>query len=351
MLGKTAHALARSLQIFRQAIPQMSSLKIPVTPENYAVWYHYVMGYDLALKHEIEQRLRQQQAFDSRVNDTLYTTYIQRDPSQRFENVHNETQKLIASLVEQIRASSAGTRAFSEVLGELDAELAQPSSPEQLSQMIRRLTAGVTEVLNNNQQMESSLTQLSQDASGLRQELAQVREQALLDPLTSLYNRRALEHELNARLLAYTQTREDCCLILLDVDHFKRFNDTYGHAVGDQVLRFVAMTLRRVSGQEPFIARYGGEEFVLVLPQWDYGKALVLAEQIRLQIAQQNLATQQGQQPIGHITVSLGVACMQASDDAEGLLIRADKAMYQAKQQGRDQVVGERDRILDDVGA
>ena len=133
------------------------------------------------------------------------------------------------------------------------------------------------------------------------------------------------------------------CLMLLDIDHFKNFNDTYGHQTGDQVLRLVAMTLKSNIKGKDLAARYGGEEFVAILPETDLEGAIIVADNIRKAIQAKELLKRSTNEKLGRITASFGVAVFRPADTASTLIERADRCLYAAKHAGRNRVVSEID--------
>jgi diguanylate cyclase (GGDEF)-like protein len=165
-----------------------------------------------------------------------------------------------------------------------------------------------------------------------------LQEQAMQDPLTGLYNRRHMEAELAREVRRCHRKGAPLGLIMADIDHFKRFNDTYGHEAGDELLRAMGDFLRRFVRGEDIVCRYGGEEFLLILPETSVELAGERAETLRQQA--QTLAVQHGKRVLGPITLSLGVACLpEHGTTALELLRAADIALYQAKRAGRDRVV------------
>lgn len=152
------------------------------------------------------------------------------------------------------------------------------------------------------------------------------------DPLTGLPNRRALYPAVDGLLVATPQGKAGS-VILLDLDHFKRINDTYGHNVGDDVLIYTAALLRSALRDSDTVGRWGGEEFLITLPDTDTLGATRVAQRLR------RLMHNTAQPPVGQVTASLGVATCEPGDDLRVLTARADAAMYEAKQQGRNRVV------------
>jgi diguanylate cyclase (GGDEF)-like protein len=189
----------------------------------------------------------------------------------------------------------------------------------------------------------TALARLSQYAIELEQEIAerqkaqaQLLELAITDSLTGLHNRRHFMESAQQELDRARRYQTPLSLALLDADHFKAVNDRYGHPVGDQALQMLAATGRRLLRDIDLFARIGGEEFAILLPQTDHAAAWIVADRLRQAIMDQPIATEQG--PL-HLTVSLGLASLDpATVDLDDLIRRADLALYQAKQNGRNRV-------------
>ena len=161
--------------------------------------------------------------------------------------------------------------------------------------------------------------------------------QSIRDPLTGLFNRRYLQESLDRELNRAARSKKPLGLIMLDIDHFKNFNDTHGHDAGDAVLREVAAMLSNHLRKPDSACRYGGEEFTLILPDADLKAGIQKAEQLRE--AAKRLEIQYGRQLVGPITLSLGVACFpEHGTSSSELLQAADAALYESKTAGRDKV-------------
>ncbi|TMH35798.1 MAG: GGDEF domain-containing protein [Betaproteobacteria bacterium] len=181
----------------------------------------------------------------------------------------------------------------------------------------------------------AELAQRNREAALLREKL---REQAMRDKLTGLYNRHYVEEWFGLELRRAQRHGRPLAAIMLDIDHFKRFNDSFGHEAGDLVLRELAGVLRRFARESDVACRYGGEEFLVLLPECPFDAALPRAERLREEIAK--LELRYDDQPLGPVTVSLGVAAFpDHAKESEQLLRCADEALYLAKQSGRNRVV------------
>jgi diguanylate cyclase len=198
-------------------------------------------------------------------------------------------------------------------------------------------------VTEKSRTLEERLSQASGEVAELRQNLEVVRREALTDPLTGIPNRKLFESRLREAARNAVETSEPLALLMLDIDHFKRFNDTYGHQLGDQVLRLVAKTLADgVKGRDT-PARFGGEEFVIVLPQTRLENAVTLAEQIRRTMARHKVVRKDTGEEYGVIALSVGASVYRPGEDLADLIRRADAALYHAKHTGRNRVVAEDD--------
>ena len=193
-----------------------------------------------------------------------------------------------------------------------------------LDRMTRRLLA-------HSQEMEETVRQRTQELQSANQALEM---QARCDPLTGLLNRRGLEGQFDFAIALARRSGRPLSLLTVDVDHFKRVNDTHGHGVGDQVLQGLARTLQQRLRRSDVAARIGGEEFVALLPDTGLKEAQATADALRLAVAAQE------HPQVGHITISLGVSALRAGDEdsASALMQRADAALYQAKGEGRNRV-------------
>jgi diguanylate cyclase len=199
------------------------------------------------------------------------------------------------------------------------------------------------DIRRDNKALEARLKSSKQEITQLQQNLETVRNESLTDPLTTLANRKYFDEALAATLAESTDTNEPMSLMLTDIDHFKTFNDTYGHLTGDQVLRLVALTVKQnVKGQD-IAARYGGEEFAVVLPRTTLREAITVGDQIRRAVMSKELMKRSSGEHLGRVTISIGVAALRSGDTTHSLIERADGCLYAAKRNGRNRVICESD--------
>ncbi len=213
---------------------------------------------------------------------------------------------------------------------EIDAYMAKTdiSAQKLVTAIIASLRAYefITEIQSLNAELEARVAMRTEELEKL----------AMLDPLTGAGNRRHLEQRAAAEIQSCQRDHQSLCLIIFDLDHFKHINDTWGHPVGDVVLRQVVKTAKDLLRPSDFLARIGGEEFIILLPGTNEQSGETIAERIRLAIAALQIKTEQGN--IVTLTASFGIVVMNDPFDLETSIARADGALYQAKQAGRNQI-------------
>jgi len=215
------------------------------------------------------------------------------------------------------------------------------------ARMIRGLEIGVNDYLmrpiDKNELQARVRTQIRKKryTERLRDNVQQSIEMAITDALTGLYNRRYMESHLTTLVEQAALRGKPLTALVLDIDHFKAINDTYGRDAGDDVLREFATRVRKSIRGIDLACRYGGEEFVIVMPETDMAVATIVAERLRRRIASEPFSIQQGARAI-EVTISIGIATLDAAaDSAAAILKRADQALYRAKRDGRNRVAAD----------
>jgi diguanylate cyclase len=247
----------------------------------------------------------------------------------------------IEAVHEAIASAMATANAYSGTLQSASGDLGREMTETELRAMAQKLLGETRRMQDANASLEQKLEASREDISALQRDLDEVRRESMLDPLTKIYNRKSFDEGL---LKAFNEAAENgapLCLMLLDIDHFKRFNDTWGHQTGDQVLRLVAMTLKSNIKGKDMAARYGGEEFAAVLPETDLEGAVIVADNIRKAVQAKELLKRSTNEKLGRITASFGVAMYKPGDTPSTLIERADRCLYAAKHAGRNRVISE----------
>jgi diguanylate cyclase len=184
--------------------------------------------------------------------------------------------------------------------------------------------------------MEQRLDAAKQEMETLQQSLAVTAIEAMQDTVTGLANRRGFNSAIEQACERANSDATPFSLLMLDIDHFKEFNDRFGHLMGDSVLGLIGVTLKQTIKGQDFAARYGGEEFAVILPDTSLRNAGALADQIRERIMARELRKRSTGETLGGITVSIGVACHRPGERPRPIIERADACLYEAKRAGRN---------------
>ncbi len=338
----------RTLAFAKVALGQIRALGQPATPRNFEIWYNYATGYNQTLNQTINETLSKKGALSEADLDQIYDNYIAFNHlGDRMDSVNSRVLDEINQVITTIDAAAGSASGYSKRLNLASQELASANDGEALRGVIERMVQGAKEMELNNRTLEAGLASSRQEIEQLQQSLEAVRLESLTDPLTTLANRKFFDNELTKGLAETKERNEPFSLLMADIDHFKSFNDQYGHLTGDQVLRLVALAIKQnVKGQDT-AARYGGEEFIIALPNTSLQSAITVAEHIRHAVMTKELMRRSNGERLGHVTISIGAAMLRPGDSTQLLIERADKCLYAAKRHGRNRVICEADPEAD----
>ncbi len=324
---------------------------IPPYPQFYELLYTYATGVNPSLNNRINAIFRSGTSPSTDLAETLYNEFLKSDVNDRMSSVSERMQARIGAVHQAIDSAMTNANAYAGSLQSASGDLARDISADDMKELAGRLLAETRRMQDTNRQLEKKLQASRDDISALQRDLDDVRRESMLDPLTKIANRKSLDEGLEDAMTAAAMTGDALCLMLIDIDHFKNFNDTYGHQTGDQVLRLVAMTLKSNIKGKDLAARYGGEEFVALLPSTDLEGAVIVAENIRKAIQAKELLKRSTNEKLGRITASFGVAAFHMTDTAASFIERADRCLYAAKHAGRNRVISENELAAIDAAA
>ncbi|NIB42912.1 GGDEF domain-containing protein [Pseudomaricurvus alkylphenolicus] len=332
-----------AMQRLESALEKMREHAIPATPENIMVWYHYVVEDIPQLNSEVDRVINRELAFTPQICHQLYHRFFTEVDRRKMDLLRDAIRQLIAHFLDHIHVLSDGITDYEQVLNDCAESLRGEQDEASLVQLVDRLLQHSQKAKNVSCKARQKIETLNEEVNQLRNTLQELERSALEDALTGIANRRAFDQIFEEQVKLTKTTGRGCCLLLLDIDHFKVFNDKYGHQSGDKVLRFVASILKKMIKGQDFVARFGGEEFAVLLPATEYGGGMALAQSIANRIGGTKLTIGSNQEPVDPITVSIGVSWCRKKDTADTLFSRADASLYQAKESGRNKVVGQQD--------
>ena len=341
----------RALGYATSAIDLLKRATIPPYPQFYELLYTYATGVNPALNARINAIFREG---DPTVDlaERLYNEFLRaQDATERITNVSERMSARIESVHQAIDTALTTASTYSGVLQTADVDLGGDVKAGALKTMTQRLLTETRRMQDANSQLERKLKASREDIAALQRDLDDVRREAMLDPLTKIFNRKYFDEGMIKAIVRAADGGGPLSLILLDIDEFKRFNDTWGHQTGDQVLRLVAMTLKSNIKGKDIAARYGGEEFAAILPQTDLEGAVIVADNIRRAIQAKELLKRSTNEKLGRITASFGVAAFRPGDTPSTLIERADRCLYAAKHAGRNKVLSETELKTDAIVA
>jgi diguanylate cyclase len=215
--------------------------------------------------------------------------------------------KELEAVSKAIQNAQKTNAAFGKQLAGASKSLDGSTDVEAIKTVVTSLTEATRRVHKENQSLETRLADSTAEVERLREHLEQVRRDATTDGLTNLANRKAFDDELDRACQEGDEAGTSLCLAVLDIDHFKGFNDTWGHQTGDQVIRYVASVIGRVAAMPRFAARYGGEEFAMIFPR-EAPRSSATLEEIRVEVSSRMLKRRSTNEDLGAITISSGFA-------------------------------------------
>jgi diguanylate cyclase len=334
----------RTMAFAEVAIGQIKSLRQAAIPRNYEIWYVYATGYNSPLNKVINETLARNGKLTEADLEQIHDTYLsQIKTSDRIDKVGARVIGEIDDVMTLIGEALGMSASYHHSLSGAAEKLSAADSRDQVKAVVESLVKSTREMRDTNKALKERLALSKTEISNLQQSLEAIRAESLTDPLTGLGNRKYFDRSIDNSVKSALAGGEPLSLLMFDIDHFKSFNDSYGHLTGDQVLRLVGMPLRQnIKGQD-ITARYGGEEFAVVLPNTALRQALTVADHIRRAVMSKELKKKSTGEILGRVTISVGVSILRAGDDTDSLIERADACLYAAKRNGRNRVICEVD--------
>ncbi len=329
----------RTIVYGENAVGHLRKNEIPAYPRNYELWYTYAAGFNHALNKTVNDIIRARGKITLPEVDKVYDQFIAPTRiGERIDEVGGRLSQEINGVAGLIETQRASTSVYSTSLGEAKAALAGATENGTLETIVQGLIEATHETESVNRKLEDQLNESRRQIAELQESLEAIRYESLVDDLTTLANRKHFDQTLERMITDANASGNTFSLLFTDIDHFKKFNDTFGHQTGDQVLRLVALAVKQnIKGQD-VACRYGGEEFAVLLPRTGLEKSSVVAEHIREAVFSKELVKRSTGENLGRITISIGVSEWKRGDTAQSMIERADMCLYAAKHGGRNQV-------------
>lgn len=326
----------KAYDLARLAMEAMEGHKVWPTVRNYEIWVHYVAEREGALAMEIDRLIAAGQPFTESVGEALAAQFL---PEARLNGdileAGDTLSRELSTVTKAIESAQKSSEAYGQHLASVSESL-DSNDAAKVRTVVDSLSAATRRVQNENGVLEAQLAETTAELGRLREHLEQVRRDAMTDGLTNLANRKSFDEALDAACVNADGNTEAMTLAIIDIDHFKGFNDAWGHQIGDQVLRYVASVIGRMGASPRMAARYGGEEFAIIFPCEQGRTAMAVLEEIREEVSSRVLKRRSTNEDLGAITVSAGYAERLAGETAMSLLERADAALYASKHAGRN---------------
>jgi diguanylate cyclase len=333
--------LARARSIADSAIGTLERLEIPATPANYVIWYEYHAGLSPNLQRTIDVIISNNARFDEDTLQDLYSMFFSSaKEAQAVREASMHALETLQEIVGVVDSAGADANRFGAALS----GIASGKIGETLGECLGNLKDLIEDLVLESKKMSGRseyvglrMRESADKIVALERNLENAIRDATLDGLTGVENRKSFDAAIRKIAGEAMNSGDDLALLMIDIDHFKRVNDTWGHQTGDAVLRHLAKTVEKAVRGGDHVARYGGEEFAVILPSTDVNGAVSVAENIRRALADEPVVLDVSP-PMTPVTVSIGIACYEPGDPLAEWVGRTDAALYKAKREGRNRV-------------
>ncbi len=336
----SAKDIENDFQYAKQALSFMLKHRVSPAPENYDIWYHYAKGENKALMHEVDSVINNNLTFTQETSSYIHNKFIMPSrPQKVVDDAALSAQKVLADVLKIIHTFGTDTQDYNQGVDQYLETVSQKFEGTGVQDIVKELIGATAAMKEKGEKISQKLEESTNEISALKKNLQQVTIESQRDFLTGVFNRKTFEKYVDEQITICRDKKFEMCLMMIDIDHFKQFNDRFGHLLGDEVLKIVARTLTDILKGRDVVARFGGEEFIVILPETPMEGAMKVAEMIRVAIASKELKRRDTGENYGTITVSIGVSRFRCDTDTLPILIkRADDALYVSKNSGRNRV-------------
>lgn len=333
---KYFESTSRSKELLKHSISFIGAHRLSANPINYTVSYEYLSGNHSLLKREVDKVISENVPLTDQMMGQWFETFFSvADPTDLSQS-QADLMAVIAKMTESTALAENNVIQFDQALRHSEKELVD--SNVSLETVVSQLLVNTRSMQASMELMKQQMKESKEEINSLQERLERATQEALTDALTGLTNRKGLSKAIDKALVSAEELNSYPCVLMMDIDHFKKINDTYGHLLGDRVIKVVAETIKNQVKGKDTAARYGGEEFCVLLPETALNDAVKLAENIRLAVEKTRIKRASDNSEICRVTISVGVARCNVEETITALFERADGALYQSKNDGRNRV-------------
>jgi len=329
-------SLEETARYVRLVLPLMTKHGVPITPKNYTTWYYYVSGKNKELREAIDTIIEKKEPCSEETNEKLYQRFAVEKEESMLNEIREKLQQTLLTVFGELGELNEQTQAYESTALKSVGKLSESMSVQDIRSILDEVIVATKKLRRSGEVAQQRLNETTKTLQVLQQEFQQTKNELLVDFLTGVLNRKGFDESL-AKFIS--EATDNLCLLIIDIDHFKKFNDKYGHIVGDDVLQIVAKNIGKDVRGNDLIARVGGEEFAVILPKTPLLGAVTVAENVRASIAR--LKLERKSETLETITVSIGAAQYQPGESLKDFVNRADDALYFSKNEGRNRVTSE----------
>lgn len=333
---KYSESSLESRELLKKTISFLGVHQLSANPVSYTVCYEYLFGTQTLLIQEINQAIEDKTPLTDQMLENWFEKFLLEYNLDSLKQSQADLIEVIKALGEITILAEGNVANFGRTLQQSEKELVNPSNP--IESIVAHLLASTQSTQVSMGLMRQQIQESQHEIAALQARLEKVTEEALTDPLTGLVNRKGLSKAIEAALLSAKEEKSYPSLLMIDIDHFKKINDAYGHLLGDKVIKVVGETLKRQIKGKDTAVRYGGEEYCVLLPETELKDAVKVAENIRVTIENTRIKRISDQQDIGKVTISIGVGRYRPEEPVADFFERADSALYLSKKEGRNRV-------------